>query len=474
MRMKGGTWSAHGSRLRRRLCRAFFLGVALLSGCGVVEQTGKIPVVGAVVPRTGSGEKDPAALQAELQRYADESLSRSQAAIDDYARLMGTAEARHQALEWKVTIGSSVVGIVSGPNPKAALVDLLALATLTRTALEEQLPHKDNAQALQPWLRTSLVLETNAWKLADEVFTPPQQREIRDAIERSWVSSAEHNAFFVRPQEVSSLVRQTGEKEAAPGSVFAVVGLDPTAGIDPAVREVTRTRLFAERALYSAQRMPFLLRWQTELLATELLGGAQIAAALTNATSLAQSADRFSRAAETASHTAKALPDRVTEERKAILEALNAQEGKLRELSAELTHTLAAGEKMSTSLNTTIGTFDGLMKRFGVGEPSNGPPNTNSPPFNILDYATTADRLAIMARDLDVLIKDAGTTMDSPAVQQRVEALKAVSEKARRDADAVLNRAFLLGAALIAFTFACAITYRRFAPSRQRGEPQAR
>ena len=30
---------------------------------------------------------------------------------------------------------------------------------------------------------------------------------------------------------------------------------------DPAVREVTRTRLFAERAMFLAQRMPFLVRW---------------------------------------------------------------------------------------------------------------------------------------------------------------------------------------------------------------------
>ena len=39
-----------------------------------------------------------------------------------------------------------------------------------------------------------------------------------------------------------------------------------TAGLDPAVREVTRTRLFAERAMFTFQHMPFLLRWQTELL----------------------------------------------------------------------------------------------------------------------------------------------------------------------------------------------------------------
>ena len=46
---------------------------------------------------------------------------------------------------------------------------------------------------------------------------------------------------------------------------------DPLAGLDPAVRELTQTRLFAERALYVAQKMPLLLRWQTELLTINTL-----------------------------------------------------------------------------------------------------------------------------------------------------------------------------------------------------------
>jgi len=174
-----------------------------------------------------------------------------------------------------------------------------------------------------------------------------------------------------------------------------MVGLDPTVGLDPAVREVTQTRLFAERALYMVQRMPFLVRWQVELLADNLLNEQHIAGVLTNAASLTESIDRLSRATESASATAAQLPDRVTAERKAILEALEAQEGRLRELCADISRTLVSGEAMASSINTTLITFDALMKRFGVGEPA--PPDAPSqsdaatgPPFNILDYAHTA------------------------------------------------------------------------------------
>jgi len=76
------------------------------------------------------------------------------------------------------------------------------------------------------------------------------------------------------------------------------------ASIDPAVREITRTRLFAERALFVMQRMPFLLRLQAELLAHQLIVQPEVQLALTNTTRLSESVDRISRAAESVSQTA--------------------------------------------------------------------------------------------------------------------------------------------------------------------------
>jgi len=217
---------------------------------------------------------------------------------------------------------------------------------------------------------------------------------------------------------------------------------------------VTRTRLFAERALFALERMPFLVRWQTEVLAEQLLRQEQL-------TNVIASADRLSRAVESASQTAASLSDRVSAERKAILDAFDTHEGKLKELSAEVGQTLAAGEKMSTSLNTTITTFDALMKRFGVGEPSTTPPDTNSPPFNILDYARTAEQITTMAQQLSALIKDTSGTLDAPALDKRIAQLSALSGEARANAKSVLNHAFLLAAGLLVLAFACALVYRR-------------
>lgn len=416
-------------------------------------------MVSAVVPGRPSTPPDPAALQAELQRYANDFSGRMSAGLDAYAHSAKTREARERALQLKVSLISSALTIATGPNPQANLLDFVALASLTRSFVEERAGEVVPPGAFEPWLQSCQMLETNAWTLAGRILTPDQQLELRTTIE-SWRTDNLQvgEAFFARPQEFASLIRQSGEKRGKPGSVFSLMGLDPTAGLDPAVREVTRSRLFAERALFAMQHLPLVLRWQTELLVAQILRQEQLA-------NMVASADRLSRAAESASQTAAELPDRVTAERKAILEALEAQEGRLRDLAAEVSRTLRAGERMSMSLTTTLNTFETLMRRFGVGEAPQHAPDPNRPPFNILDYARTAEQIAVMAQELDRLLKNAGGTLDSPALDQRIASLRELSARAKADARSVLNHAFLLAAGLVVLVFVCAVIYRRLGRS---------
>jgi hypothetical protein len=162
------------------------------------------------------------------------------------------------------------------------------------------------------------------------------------------------------------------------------------------------------------------------------------------------------------SQTAAGLPGQIADERKAILSALDTQEGKLRGLTVEVREALVAGDKMSASLNTTLITFDALMKRFGVGEPAtNSVPDTNSVPFNILDYAKTAEKITLMAKQVDALVNDARSTVDSTALDKRIADLGVLSEKTTKEAKSVLNYVFLLCAGLVLFIFVCAFLYRK-------------
>ena len=65
--------------------------------------------------------------------------------------------------------------------------------------------------------------------------------------------------------------------------------------MDPTVREITASRIFAERALYSIQWMPWLMRWQAELVVLDTTNQPKISQALEDATCLSESIDRFSK-----------------------------------------------------------------------------------------------------------------------------------------------------------------------------------
>ena len=164
------------------------------------------------------------------------------------------------------------------------------------------------------------------------------------------------------------------------------------------------------------------------------------------------------------------MPERISGERKEILAALDQQEGRLRELASEVNQSLVSAERMSTSLNTAITTFDALMKRFGVGEPkTNAAPRTNSPPFNILDYSTTAAQIGSMAKDLNALVT---------SVNHSLPQFAQVSQHAGADAERVVHRIFWLALTLIVVLLAgsvmAALTYRILADRlRRAGHPPA-
>jgi hypothetical protein len=399
--------------------------------------------------------------QIQLQRFADDFIARSAQALDDSAERLGTDAGRVQVLRLKLVSGSSLLSVVSGPNPSANLLDLVSVTVFSRMSVQDYWIKRTNGAAFQPWLDASRVLESNVWQLAAQFLKPAPVEELRQGINQWYGRTPElRSAFFARPHEFASMVRTTKEKDSGGNSVFNLVNLDPTAGLDPAVREVTRTRLFAERAMFTMQRMPFLLRLQTELLAHELTAQPAVQQAISNSTQLSDSAQRISRAAESISQSVAQLPDRLSAERKEILATLDLQETKLHELVAGVDHALVSGQKMSDSLNVTVTNVSGLMKQFGVGEPAaaNAAPDTNSPPFNILDYAKTADQVGNMVKDLNVLVG---------SVNQSTPGLQRVSQEASDNLQKVVDHAFRLGLELIGVlltgTVLAALVYKFFA-----------
>jgi hypothetical protein len=443
-----GRFSPRDERLTRTITRLLLLAgiFGLTSGCGLLRAP--THVVTAVVPGARPSGPDPVEEQIQLQRFVDDSIARTGQALDECAERLGTDSGRAQVLRLKLVSGSSLISVVSGPNPSANLLDLVSVTVLSRMSVQDYWMKRTNGDAYQPWLDASRLVETNVWQLAAQFLKPAQVDELRQGINQWYARTPEmRTAFFARPQAFASMVRTTKEKGAEMTSVFSLVNLDPTAGLDPAVREVTRTRLFAERAMFTMQRMPFLLRLQTELLAYELTAQPAVQLALSNSTQVSDSAERISRAAEGISQSVTQLPDRLSAERREILASLDVQSTKLRELVTEVDHALVAGTELSSAFTITLTNFSVLMRQFGVGEPTTtaGPPDTNSPPFNILDYGKTADQVGSMAENLNTLVR---------SVNQSESQLQRLSQQAGADVQKVVDHAFRLGLVLIAVLLA--------------------
>jgi len=431
----GGFIRGRSFRLAGVLCLTALLGA---TGCRVIQQTAAVPgrTVKALFPGGNSTQPDPGALQQGLMHFADAYSARTVESVEDLTDVPGSPFSPHIALRFKIASLGGAMSIATGQNPYASLLDMVSMVTLTRMILEDHWVTTTNGARYEPWLSRSRVLETNIWLLADQVLSPQQQDELRRSILKHYDSMAGLQPMMLPgPQEL--LVPRSLALKKTEGSVFTLAALDPMSGLDPAVREITETRLFAERAMYTVQRLSWLARWQAELLVLDATSQPQVAQALANTTHLSAGIDRISTAALSISQTAAALPAQVAEERKAIVQALEVQEGQIKTV-------LQSGTELSTSLNTTIGTFDGLMQRFGVGVPDTNPAPAaaEGPPFNILDYAKTADHITEMTKQLNVAIKELNSTLDSPALDK-------LSLQATADVRGMMNHAFRLGLVLI-------------------------
>jgi len=412
----------------------------------------------------GTTTLDPVEVQQQLLRFAGEYSARITFGVDKLHRETNEAANAAERLHWKIALTTETLSIASGPNAVASLLDMTVFVTVTRSVMEDYWQPAVFGASAQPLVEGCRTAETNIWALAGKILTAQQQKEFRKTIEL-WRSQNPQPEVVLaaRASGFASRIVAAHKEDTAPAdSVSGLLSVDPLAGMEPAVREVTQTRLLAERGLFVARQMPNILRWQTELLSLNTMAIPAVRQLITNSTQISSSVERFVALGEK-------LPGQISSERQEILKALEAQEQKLTPLVSEVRQTLATGSLMSTSLNVTLTTFDALMKRFGVGETNDArPARTNAAPFRIQDYGQTAAQLEATARQLTALLVTLDQTIGStnlaqlsaqvgPAVQKAEAGGKAITDYAFRKA--LLFLWIACGAVLITllvFRFLCA------------------
>ena len=449
-RAAGGRWWMAGV-LRQPLFLCLLLAGAGL-GCRMVQTAVDVPTqtVRAITP--GKKDKhavDPVEVQQALLRFADEYSTRMVVGVDKLQRGTNALDPA-EVLKWKIALATETCTIASGPNSVASLLDMTIFVTVTRMGLEEYWQPDVFGESAQPMLESCRIAETEIWQLAGTVLKPEQQAELHKAI----VAWHQQN-----PQPESVLAARTlgfASQLAAANttgsdksdSVFNLLKVDPLSGLDPAVREIAQTRLFAERALFVTQKMPTLLRWQTELMSVNAVEMPAVRQLVTNSTQITASVDRITRVAEQ-------LPGQVSTERAEILKALQSQE-------KDVSSLMTSGTQMSDSLNTTLTTFDALMKRFGVGDTNKppSPPPTNAEPFRIQDYTATAAQLAVTAQRLTELIRTLDQTLGSTNLLQLSAQVGPVVQQAQTGGKEVVDYAFWKGILLVVIALLAALIYR--------------
>lgn len=432
----------------RSLAALTVAAVALsLAGCGTIR---------SLFPE--SRKEEAAAtrllqLQARNMRYADLYVGTLIEATQRLELVETDPDERYALSGWMLAEANSAYADASSDNAVMGCLDLVTLATLSRMTVQQIGPERfpDQTAAL---LAAHRELEAAAWELASGILTPVQQEDLRRLLV-DWRDKHPDSkiAPFVRFQEFVTLApTESGKgKVAMPSSLMGLVGLDPMAGLDPAVRQVEQSRLLAERALYYAQRVPIIFDLQLDRSANRIAAGPESQKLQQQAASMTTSAERFAAVAE-------ALPGTIAAEREALIAQLNqtltTQAASLRPLLVDMRSTLEAGSAAAASVDQATRSIDALVVRFArkPGEPAGRP-------FDVNEYTQAAAEIARAAAVLDQLIASVGT--QSPRLGA---ALDTSAAQGRSLVDYFFVRAAWLIGLLCAGLLATLLLYRRLAP----------
>ncbi len=439
--------------LRRRYWLAALLVVPIiLNGCGIVERlTGEAARKQA---RAEEAKQRIEALQQKVMRYADQYVEQLSSVTEILAQQTGNPNQVIDILNWRFTNSMSAVQIAAGPNPITNAVDMVVMVSLSRHVVENTWPGVLGDRA-QPALDTYLALEKEAWRLVEGIGTEAEQAELRSVLDRWYREYPDlRSAAFIRFADFAG----AGARAKIPVSpgLLGIVGLDPLAGIDPAVQQVEQARQLAERSVYYAQRLPVLLGMQTSLAAARFGSDPQVRGAL-------QAVEQVGDMSASMDHLVQQAPEFLSREREAAIAQfmgeLQQQQHDMLALATQLRGALEAGTLTAGSLDALIQSTDRLMARFEP-DPNAPPPAGPARPFDINEYTRAIVELAVTAREFQTLLNGA----DGLAPQ-----LAAQADQIGQHARGLVDYAFLRLLLLIVAAFAATVSYRLVANRLNRG-----
>lgn len=424
----------------------------------------------------------PAQLQGSLMAYADRFLARIEEATD--AIEQGTTDPKVRMLAHNAKYYSSlaVVTTAADPDPEVALLDLLAMITLERAVWKDGWAEAEFGPLAADLLKAHEELETEAWAIGAKLMTTEQLSALRALID-GWRAEHPDQKYVatVRFDDFMLLRDQNLRRRSSIIKVNLVL-----ADTDAATAEIRKSRMFAERALFLAGRMPMLMSWQAELLAYDLALSPEVQQSLANATSVSDSIRQLS-------DDVKALPERIDSQIRTTMDqidqreqAINGVVTNVREglteadavaanldavvsnLSNVATETTAAAQ----ALNEVVQSADALVGRYDKPGDSNAATQPDARPFDVREYTQALTELTSAAKELNALVQQSDALLQSPqwgsrvqqideAAARRIDQVDQLSERWLNDLDSraadLSDRLTVRGIALIGIACAAAL-----------------
>jgi hypothetical protein len=284
--------------------------------------------------------------------------------------------------------------------------------------------------------------------------------------------------------------------------VLSLLGIDPLAGLDPAAREVEKSRMLAERMFFYASRSPSLIKLQSESLLNSLTRTPDVKGTI-------ESIERISKAAESLSLEAAALPKNLemereetlrqafigireerqatidqifgglTEQRQALIRDLDAQQGGIQTTAKEVRTTVESAKEAINSAKELTDSVQSILSDARAYSTTVNPIPTSGAPFGgiekpdrdvLKDYAIAVDKTGATLDQLASLTVRLETLMTSPQLEKQVQTVQVGVEKVQEGTKDVIDHAFwkLLILCLVApvATGATVVIVRRTAPKR--------
>jgi len=426
------------------------LSAVTTTGCASKSRTADVAM------KIGPAQLTPAEIGGDATSFADTYVSLLTHVADQYYDMTKSPANRAQANAFLVDTALALYAVASDPNPVAAMLDLIVLASLTKWAAQEHWSKVLDDES-GPLIEAFKKGEAQAWRIAERMLDEQQQQALREMI-KVWTQKNPDQRFVanVRFADFSEMRRQMHSSHPGAQSLFGLFGLDPMASLSPTTREIERSRMLAERSFFYLKRLPLIITASAFQFYYDIAASEEAAQLRANIQTFADSAESLARVADE-------MPDRIAErvaverdaaikqvqeaiavERDAFFQSLDTEEPRMRGLMSELRQTLDSATALVDAVAVLKPRETDVAKK----------------PIDINDIRAVVEQTTLAAGGLNQLVQSVDRVLAPDDMETRLTQLDLMLGQAQQRGQEIVDRAFQLGAMLIGIALLAMICYR--------------